>query len=298
MGDTGDENARSVIVTDDDGFLITGYAPATGADPDVCMFKTDSLGVAQWSKSHCASGGNYGQMVQATTDGGYIMAGLTRAVDERGIYGSDIWLVKTDANGDTTWTQEFGGTDCDAGYYVEQTADGGYILTGFTMSEGAGGQDLILIKTDADGVATWQKIYGGVDNDIGTAVHELVGGGYIMCGYTASFGAGGMDLWMLLADELGDTLWMKTFGTNQGDWAQSVEATEDGGFILLGHSFFFASNRSAIYLVKTGTISVTEPNTAGRFIRPRMAGILSAAGQLRMEPAARISICSRSMPTV
>jgi hypothetical protein len=260
MGDTGDDNARSVIVTDDDGFLITGCAPAAGADPNICLFKTDSLGVAEWSQSHCAATCNYGHMVQATADRGYIIVGSTRAVDERGYEGGDIWLVKTDSVGDTTWTQEYGGTNPDVGYYVEQTADGGYILTGLTLSEGAGGADLILIKTDEYGAVVWQKVYGGTEWEAGTAVHELAGGGYIMSGLTQSFGisGAGANLWMLRTDEFGDTLWAKTFGTDEGDWAQSVEATADGGFILLGHSYGFASNRSAIYLVKTDSAGIDE----------------------------------------
>jgi hypothetical protein len=187
-----------------------------------------------------------------------IITGSTHANDERGIYGSDIWLIKTDLYGDTVWTHEYGGSGWDAGYYVEQTSDGGYIVAGFTMSFGAGGQDLYLIKTDANGDTLWTHTYGGSEWDIGTAVHQLSDGGFVIAGYTASSGPTGANLWMVRTDSLGSELWSHPYGTNQGDWAQAVEPTSDGGFILAGHSFGFASNRSAIYLVKTDAEGTVE----------------------------------------
>ena len=94
-------------------------------------------------------GGNlwdYGNSVQQTIDGGYIITG-SKGTD----YHSDVWLIKTDAQGNEQWNQLFGGVDYDFGNYVQQTNDNGYIISGHTKSYGNGGYDVLLIKTDSKG---------------------------------------------------------------------------------------------------------------------------------------------------
>ena len=95
------------------------------------------------------------------------------------------------------WTRTFGGTGSDFGYSVQQTSDGGYILTGQTASFGAGGADFWLVKTNAFGTQEWNKTVGGTGSDLGLSVRETSDGGYIIGGYTGSFGAGGTDFWLV-----------------------------------------------------------------------------------------------------
>ena len=121
------------------------------------------------------------------------------------------YYSKTNAQ-DTTWTKTFGGSSNDRGYSVQQTTDGGYVIGGYTSSYGNGSADVWLIKTDADGDTLWTKTFGGSSNDRGYSVQQTTDGGYIIAGYTESFGNGDDDVWLIKTDSNGDSLWTKTFG--------------------------------------------------------------------------------------
>ncbi len=162
-----------------------------------------------WTKAFGGTNEDYGRSVQETSDGGYIIAGYTKSF---GAGSYDVYLIKTDANGDTTWTKTYGGSNIDQGYSVEQTSDGGYIIAGNSKSFGAGLDDVYLIKTDANGDTTWTKTYGGSNIDQGYSVEQTSDGGYIIAGYTKSFGAGSYDVYLIKTDANGDTTWTKTYG--------------------------------------------------------------------------------------
>jgi hypothetical protein len=116
--------------------------------------------------------------------------------------GLDIILIKTDANGNLIWAKTYGGTNDDMVFSVQQTSDGGYILAGGTSSFGAGG-DIFLIKTDANGNLIWAKTYGGMNSDYASSVQQTSDGGYIVAGYTSSFGAGWGDIFLIKTDASG-----------------------------------------------------------------------------------------------
>ncbi|MEP7169531.1 MAG: T9SS type A sorting domain-containing protein, partial [Bacteroidota bacterium] len=123
----------------------------------------------------------------------------------------DFYLVKTDANGDLLWSRTYGGTDPDVAYSVQQTTDGGYIIAGQTgFANGPVGEDVYLIKTDANGDTLWSKTFGGIDNDIGLSVQQTTDGGYIIAGITWSFGAVYEDIYLIKTDSLGNS------GCNEG----------------------------------------------------------------------------------
>jgi hypothetical protein len=139
--------------TSDEGYILTGsIAPLYDGKNHLFLLKTDSTGDTLWSRMDIGwlseYGGGAGRCIQQTPDDGYIITGYTSEwYDEI----NDLWLIKTDDKGDTLWTRIYGGENEDAGHCVDQTADGGYIITGATKSFGAGGYDLWLIKTDALG---------------------------------------------------------------------------------------------------------------------------------------------------
>jgi len=205
------------------------------------------LVIQGWATTYGGTHGDFGNSVQQTQDGGYIIAGSVHRPLQT--Y-SDVWLIKTDAAGDKTWDRTFGGTSPDCGCSVQQTRDGGYIIAGWTGSFSTS-YDLWLIKTDAGGNSEWTKTFGGTDKDEGNSVQQTTDGGYIVAGWTKSFGAGRGDVWLIKTDAHGDTMWTRTFGGASLDEAASIQQTTDGGYVVVGttHSYGVGGS-SDVWLIK------------------------------------------------
>jgi hypothetical protein len=183
----------SVRQTSDGGFIIVGYTASFGAR-DVWLIKTDANGNKQWDRTFGGSDSDVGYSVQQTSDGGFIIVGYTVSF---GAGKDDVWLIKTDANGNKQWDRTFGGSVWDWGSSVQQTRDGGFILVGGTRSFGAGDADVWLIKTDASGNKLWDRTFGGSRWDWGNSMQQTRDGGFILVGETESFGAGWADVWLI-----------------------------------------------------------------------------------------------------
>ena len=147
------------------------------------------------------------------------------------------------------WNKTYGGTSYDWAYALVQTSDGGYALAGRTASFGAGGDDFWLVKTDSAGNMQWNKTYGGTNDDMAFALVQTSDGGYALAGYTTSFGAGGLDFWLVKTDSAGNMQWNKTYGGTNNDMAFALVQTSDGGYALAGYTASLASGLD-FWLVK------------------------------------------------
>lgn len=205
-----------------------------------------------WTRRFGGEGWDFGESVQQTIDGGYIITGVTGADIE---HVSDVYLVKTDSAGFAQWIKSIGRSQTqgrDYGLSVHQTEDTGYIITGFTMLPDEGKLlDLYLIKTDESGDTVWTRTFGDSLNESGQSVRQTVDGGYIAAGYTYSYGKGGSDFLLVKTDASGDVEWMRTFGGMLDEMGFSVQQTLDGGYILVGNTSSFGAGEFDVYLVRT-----------------------------------------------
>jgi uncharacterized delta-60 repeat protein len=248
FGGTGSDACYSVQQTTDGGYVLGGYTHPFG-DDDFWLVKVNSSGSSPWSHTFGGTARDLCFSVQQTADGGYVLAGGTYSF---GAGASDFWLVRTDANGNILWSHAFGGSGQDLCYSVWQTTDGGYILGGYTESYGAGDWDFWLLRTNANGDSLWSRTFGGSSEERCYSIQQTTDGGYILGGYTESYGAGGSDFWLVRTNANGDSLWSRTFGGTDNDRCGSVQQTTDGGYILGGYTASYGAGDWDFWLVKTG----------------------------------------------
>ena len=247
-GGTADDRGYSVRQTLDAGYILTGYTSSSGAGSwDVYLIKTNTNGDILWTMTYGGEDADFGQSVEQTVDGGYVVAGYTYSF---GAGAWDVYLVKTDASGIPIWTKTLGGADWDIGLSVKQTSDGGYIVTGYTGSFGAGHNDVYLVRTAADGTTLWTRTYGGMWWDVGVSVQQTSDGGYIVTGYTYSFGAGLDDVYLIKTEPDGDTLWTRTYGGADYDRGSAVRQTSDGAYVVAGCTRSFGAGDYDVYLLR------------------------------------------------
>ena len=305
MGGNADDEGWYVLQTPDGGYIMSGHAESFGpGDDDFWFIKTDPLGFVEWEKTYGGIEDNDDCVFRRTPDQGYILLGeiespdtgnddlwliktnnngdtlwtktigdsldddvgsievtsdsgfiLTLTFESDPTYDENIKLIKTDQYGDTIWTKNYGGDDDErvTPNSVRQTADGGYIIFASTQSIGAGGEDIWMIKTDANGDSVWSKTHGGLNDDVSMCGLQTIDGGYIVLGRTSSYGGGGIDVWLIKTDSEGNILWTKTIGGPLYDIGLSVQQTFDGGYIITGATQSFASNLVDLWLIRIST---------------------------------------------
>ncbi len=296
---------RALRRTNDGGYIIAGMTEVTSQTYDPFLIKTDSEGNLLWSRNYDYGFGadDRGHAVWQTADGGYIVAGQTLLV--HGLFANyDMYVFKTDAEGNVQWTKIFfrQEEDADVALAVQQLTDGGYIIGGFTHSspwssyilrlDGSGNEvwsniypgewqsecydiqqtpdggfiltgtessfttdtDVLIIKLNSNGGIEWKKIYGTEAAEMGQSLQQLSDGGYIIAGMSARLG--GYDMYVLRTNSSGDSLWSRTIGGNSDDRAFAVASLQNGTHYISGWAWSYGLGQGDVYLVK-----LTESST-------------------------------------
>jgi hypothetical protein len=229
------EGGRSVCLTEDGGFAIAGYTFSFGeGNADAYLIKTDSEGNELWSKTYGGTGSDYGYSIcKASSDNGFIITGYTTSY---GAGSKDVYLIRTNSNGDTLWTKTFGGSGLDIGMSVSETSGGNIVICGYTESFGAGEDDIYIVKTDANGNFLWSETYGGTALETGRSICVTSQDSLVFTGATGSYGNGNQDTYTVKTDSAGNVEYEKTFGSSYYEHARAINELNSGGFIITGYS--------------------------------------------------------------
>ena len=237
---TASEDPYPVIQDKAGDFIVGGYLTGLGAGlEDGCLMKLDANGDTVWSKTYGGVGNEWFYHIIQTADGGYLAAGKS---DGFGQGGSDIYLVKTDANGNLQWSKTYGtaSNEYAFGHSVEATADGGYIITGQGGNNNVqSAQGIFLLKINSVGNMKWAKYYDGIYGHVVKQTPDL---GYAVVGNSSS----GVEL--IKTDSLGNVMWSTAYGGNQGFF---MDLANDGGYVLGGQTVSFGAGFKDALMIKT-----------------------------------------------
>ncbi|MBL7938359.1 MAG: T9SS type A sorting domain-containing protein [Flavobacteriales bacterium] len=253
--------------TNDGGFILCGMVGSFGSD-SLTLVRTDANGDPLWARQYPGSlGRDIGYSVQETSDGGFAVCGFTENVGTA----EDVYLVRTDANGDTLWTRTVDLGNSEVGWSLRQTDDDGFIVLAnrFTFADPEG--DIYLIRFDASGDTLWTRtiIAPGVDESHGLAI--TANGGFILVGGN---GYPSRDILLVRTDEFGMEQWRRTYATTGDEMAIDVQEMEDGGFICAGRKENLLTSEIQMHLLRT------DPDGDILWERTFQQGIFSEANSL------------------
>jgi hypothetical protein len=250
------EKPESIQAVSTGGSIVIGNTSSNDGDisdqagnGDIWLVRLNDDGSILWEETYGGSGADLGRYVQETSDGGFVLIGMTTSTDgDVGISygGGDVWVIKIDSNGVLQWEYSYGGTSADAGYDIAQTPDNGYIFVGVSSSSDGdltinnGELDTWVVKIDASGVLSWQKSFGGSASDpLGpSSIWVLPNEEYAVLTRKASqdgdsecwLGAG--DTWLLKLNSIGQIIWQRCIGGNGTEQSGDLTVTNDGGFLV------------------------------------------------------------------
>jgi len=232
------DGAYSAQQTIDEGFIIIGFSYFPGeTHTDSWLIKTDEFGNEEWSQTFGGYADDQIYSVQQTSDNGFILSGSTCS------YGSnskDAWLIKTNEFGDEEWMQTFG-EGSSLAYSVQQTMDGGYILTGYTGTSAENNPNAWLIKTDGFGIEEWSQIFDTDSDGESRSVQQTIDGGFIIAGSTNNFSYFEGDIFIVKTDANGLEEWRRIYGDSGIDRAHSIQQISENDFVVLGFTHLTGS---------------------------------------------------------
>lgn len=181
-------------------------------------------------------------------EGGFAITGQTSESND------DVILIKTSSTGETIFRRTYGGSSWDYGYSMIQNIDSNFVIAGSTNSFGAGNQDIYLVKIRRNGDTVWTKTYGGLNDDGGGHVQRTCDSGFVVVGYTASFGPNFENAYLIKTDSTGDTVWTKILALTEDCFSSDLVETADGGYLIAGTAYLESPH---VILIKTDSTGDT-----------------------------------------
>lgn len=251
--------AKSIQQTPDGGYVVIGYTSFNEENvlnhhggSDIWVLKLTNRRHIQWEKTLGGSKDEFASSINQTKDGGYIIAGTTKSIDgditnKIEENGTDYWIIKLDAIGNIEWQKVFGGDSFDHTSEAKETTDGGFIIVGSSRSnlknekregifDGANDENWV-IKIDKTGNIQWQKVFGGKGYDHPNSIQETTDKGFIIVGSANDSiitSASNFNFSIIKLNETGEIQWQKSLGGSNDDYANCVQQTQDGGYIIGG----------------------------------------------------------------
>lgn len=259
FGGTKNEEARSIILTQDGGYAIIGSTSSNDGDVtdktdesfDLWVLKFNANDELEWNKTFGGSSNDHGYDIIQTSDLGYVIVGYSQSNDgdvSQNFGLSDAWVAKLDAEGNLLWEKSFGFDGGDTGFVVTPSNDGGFLITGLLDSFASGGEGKTLhpggnywmIKISANGTKEWSKHYGGFFTDMPYGAVQTEDNGFIIVGSSDSYeteisnNLGTYDFWIIKISQTGELVWTKNYGGSRIDEARAITASGDGNYIITG----------------------------------------------------------------
>ncbi len=332
VGSMNIEVSFGIITTQDGGYMMVGGTDGFSADDetDMWVIKTDASGDSLWSKHYGGDKSEYAHGGIQTSNNGYVFVGATNS---EGAGFDDIYVVRTDENGNVVWAKDFGTNKMDGAYGVEETSDGGFVIageiengdygyiikvdadgekvwdytcepddymtsnffditvandggivaTGRVQATGGGGQNVLLVKLNADGIEVWRKNYGGDKKDVGRSVVETTDNGFFITGYTESFTQDeeDSDVYLIKTDADGEIVWTKNYGTIKDEGGYEGVQTTDGGYAAGGYTYVQGES-SNFYLLKLDSDGLAGDDTEAPTVPQNLVAESKSETEIRL----------------
>ena len=270
--------AHSVLQTRSGGFILAGSSTGSSGNA-VWVIRTGPNGKLLWSRNPGVASGAVAYDVAQTPDGGFAIAGSASS----GSKGSEGLLIKTDSEGNTEWTNSFGGQFNEEARSLVLTSDGGYAIAGFTWSSGSGQSDFWLLKADSNGRRFWQRTFGGLARDAAHSLVQTIDGGFAIAGWSESFSTGER-FWIIKTSSSGNLQWSRAYTETPSllppdtdsppAGARAIRQTEDLGFVVAGWSGSIEGTRD-ILVIKTGPVEEWPVAQQGPVVRLENTGAVA-----------------------
>ena len=249
------DKGHSIRQTIDNNYIIVGSSVSFGPGGwDIYLLKLNNNGDTLWTRTFGGSSSDFGWDVQETSDSGYVIVGSTGSFSVGEI---DVYIIKTNVDGNIEWARAYGGLLTDEGWSVQQTLDGGYIVVGKTNSFTISDFDAYLLRLNNQGDTLWTRTYCGQADDGAKSVQKTLDGRFIIAGTTESI-LPHRNFLLLKVDTNGDSLWASAFGGDDHEFSYEVLQLSDGAYIIVG--VYSTFSQSDVYLIKTNPLQLISPN--------------------------------------